>query len=90
MNTIAWLDARCDENLPEALKQATNAVAALPDSAAFIDTLAEVNYHLGNYTKAAELETRALELNPGDDFMTGQLAKFKAGKVNGSLGNTAR
>jgi tetratricopeptide (TPR) repeat protein len=79
MNGVAWLDAECNENLPEALKLATSAVAAVPDSAEVIDTLADVNFHLGNAAKAVELESKALSLEPGDKFMTGQLAKFKAG-----------
>jgi tetratricopeptide (TPR) repeat protein len=78
MNGVAWLDAECDENLPEALKLATAAVAALPDDAAVIDTLADVNFHLGQTDKAVELETKALQMDPGDAFMTGQLEKFKA------------
>jgi tetratricopeptide (TPR) repeat protein len=78
MNGLAWLDAKCHENLPEAERLATSAVTALPDSAAIIDTLAEVNFQIGKPEKAAKLETRALQLEPGDSFMTGQLARFRA------------
>jgi predicted Zn-dependent protease len=78
MNGLAWLDAKCRQNLPEAERLATAAVAARPDSAAIIDTLAEVNFQLGRPEEAAKLETRALQLEPGDAFMTGQLARFKA------------
>ncbi|HUB27501.1 MAG TPA: hypothetical protein VL992_18900 [Tepidisphaeraceae bacterium] len=79
MNGVAWLEAKCDENLPEAMKLATAAVNAMPDNAAIIDTLAEVNFHLGNYAKSVELEKRALALEPDDSFMTGQLARFEKG-----------
>jgi tetratricopeptide (TPR) repeat protein len=78
-NGMAWLEAKCDENLDDALKLATDANAAAPDDAAIIDTLAEVNFHLGHFDEAVKLETRALELQPEDKFMTGQLARFKAG-----------
>jgi predicted Zn-dependent protease len=78
MNGVAWLEAKCDENLSEALRLATSAVAADPDNSAMIDTLAEVNFHLGNFSRAVELETRALKLTPGDTFMAGQLERFKA------------
>jgi len=79
MNGMAWLEAKCDENLPEALRLASSAVAADPDNSAMIDTLAEVNFHLGNFQKAVDLETRALKLTPGDTFMAGQLERFKGG-----------
>ncbi len=77
-NGLAWLDAKCDENLDEAMKLATAAVASNPDNSAMIDTLAEINFHLGHPDKAVELETKALQLEPGDKFMTGQLARFQA------------
>ena len=63
-NGMAWLEAKCDENLDDALKLATDANAAAPDDAAIIDTLAEVNFHLGHFDEAVKLETRALELQP--------------------------
>jgi tetratricopeptide (TPR) repeat protein len=77
MNGLAWLDAKCDEDLDEALKLATNAMTAMPRNSAVIDTLAEVHFHLGHFAKAVELEQRALALEPGDSFMSGQLARFK-------------
>jgi predicted Zn-dependent protease len=78
MNGLAWLEAKCDEKLDEALTLATAAVTADPDDAAMIDTLAEVNFHIGKPAVSAQLETRALQIQPGDPFMTGQLARFKA------------
>jgi tetratricopeptide (TPR) repeat protein len=78
MNGLAWLEAKCDENLDDAQKLAAAAVNAVPDNSAAIDTLAEVNFHLGRYARAVELEERALKLDPDDAFMTGQLARFKA------------
>jgi tetratricopeptide (TPR) repeat protein len=76
MNNLAWLCARCGERLPEALKLARDAVAASPNDPSFIDTLAEATFRNGNPAEAAKLETHALELQPGDDFMTKQLARF--------------
>ncbi|MGA2231062.1 MAG: hypothetical protein ABSH22_09200, partial [Tepidisphaeraceae bacterium] len=77
-NDLAWLEAKCDEKLDDALKLATAAVTADPDDAAMIDTLAEVNYHIGKPAVSVQLETKALQIEPGDAFMTGQLARFKA------------
>lgn len=79
MNELAWLCARCGQRLTEALDLANRAVAAEPENAAFLDTLAEVHFRLGNAAEAVRLETRALELEPGDAFMTKQLERFKSG-----------
>jgi tetratricopeptide (TPR) repeat protein len=79
LNDLAWLCARCDQKLPQALEWSTRAVALQPDNAAFIDTLAEVNFRLGHAEEAVKLETHALEMRPEDAFMSGQVEKFRAG-----------
>jgi tetratricopeptide (TPR) repeat protein len=79
MNEIAWLCARCDQKLTEALDLSTRAVAAEPDNASFLDTLAEVNFRMGRANEAVKHETRALELEPDDPFMTKQLERFRTG-----------
>ena len=53
-------------------------VQGYPDNAAFMDTLAEANFHLHHFDQAIQWETAALKLQPGDKFMTGQLNKFQA------------
>ncbi|HVT89203.1 MAG TPA: hypothetical protein VHD56_10155 [Tepidisphaeraceae bacterium] len=77
LNNIAWLCARCDQKLPEALDFAKRAVLAEPYEASFIDTLAEVNFRVGNAAESVKLEIRALDLEPNDAFMTRQLARFR-------------
>jgi len=77
MNTLAWLLARCDQRLDEALALATQATALQPDNPAYLDTLAEVQFRKGNSAEAVRLEERALSLRPGDTFMLEQLARFK-------------
>ncbi len=77
MNNLAWLCARCGEHLPEALSLAKGAVAAMPNESSFLDTLAEATFRNGDAPEAARLETRALEIEPGDVFMTKQLKRFK-------------
>jgi tetratricopeptide (TPR) repeat protein len=79
MNEVAWLCARCDERLDDAVRLATRAVTLAPESYAILDTAAEANFRAGNAKKAVELETRALELKPNDKFMLEQIARFKAG-----------
>jgi len=62
------------------VRLAAAAVATAPDTAAYIDTLAEANYRKGNRDEAVRLETRALSLTPENDFMRQQLQRYKAGK----------
>jgi tetratricopeptide (TPR) repeat protein len=77
MNQIAWLCARCDQKLPEALEMSSKAAAAEPDSAAILDTFAEVNFRVGHVDEAVKWETRALGFEPDDLFMAKQLARFR-------------
>ena len=60
------------------LQWATNAVQGCPDDADFLDTLAEVHFHLHHYDQAIQCETAALKLEPGDKIMSRQLKKFQA------------
>lgn len=78
-NNLAWLCARSGERLEEALELSEQAVEAAPFNPAYIDTLAECHFRLGNAKKAVELETRALEIWPDDQFMREQLERFRAG-----------
>jgi tetratricopeptide (TPR) repeat protein len=77
MNNLAWLCARSDERLEEALKLATAAVQAAPDNSAYLDTAAEVHFRLGHAEEAVRLEKRAIELRPNDGFMREQLKRFE-------------
>jgi hypothetical protein len=79
MNDTAWLCARCGEHLDEALDLSNRAVAAEPDNAAFLDTNAEAHFRKGQAAEAARMEAHALKLQPGDQFMEGQLKRFQAG-----------
>lgn len=81
LNNIAWLCSRCDQRLPEALEYAKRAVAIDPDNAAYIDTLADVHFQLGQVEEAIRLESRALLFRPEDAFMYKQLERFKAGRL---------
>ncbi len=77
LNELAWLCARCDEKLSEALDLAQRAVAAEPDNPAFLDTLAEAQFRMGHVEEAVRLETQALKMQPGDAFIQKQLERFK-------------
>jgi tetratricopeptide (TPR) repeat protein len=78
LNELAWLCAKCDRNLAEARVWAEKAVKLAPDDAAILDTLAEVNFHLGRPDEAARIETQALNLQPDDPYMKKQLQRYAA------------
>jgi tetratricopeptide (TPR) repeat protein len=78
LNELAWLCAKCDRNLPDALDWAEKAAKMAPDDAAILDTLAEANFHLGRPDEAARIETQALNLQPDDPYMKKQLQRYAA------------
>ena len=79
-NNHAWLLSRCAKKLDKALIHANKAVSIDPDNGAFLDTLAEVYFQLGNRSKAIELSKKAVELLDGDKQVKRQLERFKTGK----------
>jgi len=84
MNSLAWLCARSNQRLDEALKLITTALKAQPDNYAYLDTAAEVHFQLGNVDQAIALEMKANEINPGNEFLRSQLKRFQAKSNTGS------
>ena len=56
------------------------AVGLEPESAAYIDTLAEAHFAKGDQKKAIELSEKAVSLAPEDEELQGQLERFKKGR----------
>lgn len=79
-NNLAWFLARTNQRLDEALKLAERAVKLEPDMYAYLDTLAEVHFRLGNVDKAIRVQTRAAQLAPKDPHILSQLRRFKTEK----------
>lgn len=75
-NQLAWLAARCNRRLDDALRHAQQAVALAPNRAAYLDTLAEVHFQRGARREAIDLILRCLELAPDNAFFQSQLARF--------------
>jgi len=78
LNELAWLCAKCDRNLAEARVWAETGAKMAPNDAAILDTLAEVNFHLGRADEAVRIETQALGLQPDDPYMKKQLDRYAA------------
>jgi tetratricopeptide (TPR) repeat protein len=79
LNGLAWTCATNGVFLPEALTAAERAAGLEPKNTGILDTLAEVQFRMGNAAKAAEVEARALDLEPNDSYLKAQLARFRAG-----------
>ncbi len=76
-NNLAWLDARSRRQLDEALHHAETANRLKPDNAAYLDTLAEVHFAMGDREKALELSNHAVTLTPQDQELLGQQKRFQ-------------
>ena len=75
-NRLAWLAARCDKRLDDALEHAEKAVELDPAESTYIDTLAEVHFRRGDVERAISLEEKALELAPENEHFQEQLRRF--------------
>jgi tetratricopeptide (TPR) repeat protein len=78
LNNLAWFCAKCGERLEEADSFARRAVAAAPNVANYIDTLAECEYCLGRPQEAVRLDSIAVSLDRGDFSRIQQLDRFRA------------
>jgi len=77
-NNLAWLAARTDRHLDEALALARRAVELAPQEAGYLDTLAEVHFRRGDVALAIELEKKCIEMDPEEGIFKEQLARFEA------------
>ena len=78
-NNTAWLAATCNRHLEKARSLATKVTVSNPEPT-YLDTLAEVEYRLGNVARAIELSERCLQMEPKDKQHREQLQRFRAGK----------
>ncbi len=78
-NNTAWLAALCNRNLEKAQFLANRVATSNPDPT-YLDTLAEVEYRLGNVERAIEISEKCLELKPKDKQHREQLKRFRTGK----------
>jgi uncharacterized Ntn-hydrolase superfamily protein len=78
LNSLAWVCATNDMYLPEAIAAAERAVSLAPKETGILDTLAECYFRAGKTEKAIETMGRALTLAPDDNYLKGQMARFRA------------
>lgn len=76
-NNLAWMFARCNVRLDEALEHAERAVALADSAPTYIDTLAETHYRLGHYDEALRFAEKCAALDPRHDHYRKQLHRFR-------------
>jgi tetratricopeptide (TPR) repeat protein len=79
-NNLAWLLSRCAKKLDDALLHANRAIASEPENGAFLDTLAEVHFQLGDREKAVKISEKAVAILNEDAQVQRQLERFRNGK----------
>jgi len=77
LNNGAWLCARCQRELDEALKLASKATELVPDEAAYQDTLAEVYFQRGDREAAVTAAQKCVSLAPASKMFAARLAHFR-------------
>jgi tetratricopeptide (TPR) repeat protein len=77
MNTYAWLAANTERKLDEALEYSEEAVRRLPNSPGIQDTLATVYFARGDYEKAFEIQSKAVEESAAEMELWVNLERFR-------------
>ena len=78
LNNAAWLAAKCDRKLDEAILNAKKAVELTPDNLGHLDTLAEVHFRRGEVELAIKYARQCLEGEPNNEHFQEQLKRFQA------------
>lgn len=76
-NNYAWMLARCDQRLEESLSHAKLAVELSDGLPTYVDTLAEVQFRLGQVDLAIDLAQRCIALDPRHSHYRKQLVRFR-------------
>jgi hypothetical protein len=77
LNNLAWMFSQCNYRLEEALELAKQGVALAPSSPVFLDTLAEVEYRLGQVENALDSMRACVRLDPRDTHYRENLVRFR-------------
>ncbi|MFK7768967.1 MAG: hypothetical protein AB8B55_17225 [Mariniblastus sp.] len=77
-NNYAWACACANRRMQHMRRHALLAVAERPNSATFLDTLAEVHFLMGDKEQAIQACRRCIQLNPTKKHYKKQLKRFQA------------
>ena len=84
LNNLAWLFATQGTHLQEGLRLSRRSLSLVPDSAVYLDTMAELHFRRGNLPRAIEIIRHAISLQSENDdpslleHLRSQLQKFQA------------
>jgi predicted Zn-dependent protease len=73
--------AKCDYKLETALNWSARAVELSPTSAVYLDTLAEIQFRMGNVTQAIESMRGCIKLDPRGSHYRANLVRFRAAQM---------
>ena len=76
-NSVAWVMVNCNRDLADAKKHAEMAVKLRPDSAGYLDTLAEIQFRMKDRPKALEMMKKCAEMEPKNPYYRKQLERFE-------------
>lgn len=76
-NTAAWLASRARRNLDEAEAYEKHALTLNPEQAAYLDTMAEIQFARGKRDKALEWSAQAINFMPSDSMLRRQHERFR-------------
>ena len=80
-NSAAWLASRANRHLDEAEKFLEKALERNPRQAAYLDTMAEVQFARGDRKKAVEFSTRSVKEGALDFQLIRQHRRFVDGPL---------
>jgi tetratricopeptide (TPR) repeat protein len=75
LNNVAWMASQCNRRLDEAILLSRRAVELRPVPT-YMDTLADLEFRVGNVEKAIELSQKCREMEPRDEQHKKQLKRF--------------
>ena len=78
-NTFAWMASRANRNLNQAESMMEAALKMDPNSPALLDTMAEVQFALGDRESAVRWSEQAFNLRTWDSEIRRQLDRFRSG-----------
>ena len=78
LNTAAWFASRALRELDKAEKLIRQALSANPRQAAYLDTVAEIQFAQGKRAKALEWSQQAVNISPEDSMIRRQHERFRS------------
>ncbi len=82
-NNLAWLYANIDQRLERAHELSKHVTELLPEDDVYLDTLAEVEFRLGNREQAIKISSKCRERAPLEKHHRNQIERFR-GRSHGS------